>query len=109
MKKILKSITACALALVMTAISPMTDLSQSLHTGNGTTGTTAASDETDGGGTVAKAATTARAVGKDDQGNQRYISDIRIGIALGGVLGALIMYFSRRRKVAIVEDTDNKE
>ena len=31
-----------------------------------------------------------------------------VGIALGAILGALLMYFSRRRKLAPVEDTDKE-
>ena len=74
MNRIVKTITACVLALVMTAISPMTDLSQSI--GGGAIGETNID-----GATTAKAATVAKAVGKDDQGNALYISDIRIGNA----------------------------
>ena len=67
MKKIFKTITACALALVMLAISPMTDLSKSLDGTNDTT--------------KAKAATVSKAAEKDEQGNQLYISDVKVGNA----------------------------
>ena len=69
MNRILKTITACALALVMTAISPMTDLSQSLGGTNDTT--------------KAKASTIAKAAEADDANadGQLYISDIRLGNA----------------------------
>ena len=69
MSRIVKTITACVLALVMTAISPMTDLSQSPDGTNDMMKAKAA--------TVAKAAETGDANG----GGQLYISDIRLGNA----------------------------
>ena len=49
MNRIVKTITACVLALVMLAISPMTDLSQR---GSGNSKTAAFSDGTDVSGGV---------------------------------------------------------
>ena len=81
MNRIIRTITACVLMLVMTAISPMTDLSQSLS--GGTNG-----NPDPHGGSVAKAATIAKAAETDTAGadidtstdRRLYISDVKVGM-----------------------------
>ena len=70
MRKTIRTIIAMTMLLVMMTISPMTDLSRSLGGAN-----------ENPGATIAKAATVAKAAGKDEQGNPLYISDIKIGNA----------------------------